>query len=65
MSATMFCDSSGLNALIQASKAAAASGSELRLAACSAPVLRLITLTGMDRRLHLFTSVPDAINTGS
>lgn len=61
MSQTTFCDSSGLNTLIQASKKAAARGGELRIAACTPPVRRLLAVTGMDQRLHLFASVPDAI----
>jgi anti-sigma B factor antagonist len=65
LSETMFCDSSGLNALIQVSVKAASSGAELRLAAASANVLRLLTVTGMDRKLRLFATVPEAVATKS
>jgi anti-sigma B factor antagonist len=61
LSETMFCDSSGLNALIQVPVKAASSGAELRLAAASANVLRLLTVTGMDRKLRLFATVPEAV----
>lgn len=52
----IFCDSSGLRALIEAGQAARAHGTRFRLAACSAAVYRVIDLTGM---LGFFETFPD------
>ena len=61
MSATQFCDSAGLSVLICAHKRAQAEGGQLRLAALTAPVTRLLTITVLDRLLSVFRSVPEAV----
>lgn len=61
MSQTVFCDSHALSVLVRASRRAAAEGGELRLAACSAPVLRIMSVTGVDQLLVVFGSVADAL----
>lgn len=61
LSATQFCDSSGLTVLVRAHKRAQAEGGQLRLAALTAPVLRFLTITGLDRVLHVFPSVTEAV----
>jgi anti-sigma B factor antagonist len=60
LSATTFCDSSGLTALLKASQTAAARGGELRLAACRPAVTRLLALTGMHDVLHVFAGLAEA-----
>jgi anti-sigma B factor antagonist len=60
MSATTFCDSAALSALIVAHRRAVAAGSELRLVAASAGVLRVMTLTGVDRLIPLYPTVAAA-----
>jgi anti-anti-sigma factor len=51
MNATTFCDCAGARAIVQAHQRAAASGSELRVAAATAQVRRLFELLGIDRLL--------------
>ncbi|MFF4441091.1 STAS domain-containing protein [Streptomyces sp. NPDC001621] len=48
---TTFLDSSGLNALLTAHRAAARAGARLALIAPSAAVHRMLSLTGVDRVL--------------
>src|SRR5262249_26174042 len=48
MTATRFCDSSGISMLVQAHGQAAANGTELRLVVASTAVLRTLMLTGLD-----------------
>ncbi|MFB8241523.1 STAS domain-containing protein [Kitasatospora purpeofusca] len=56
-----FCDSSGLNLLLKARMGAIAAGAELRLAAASPTVLRLLELTGADTVFRLHPTVGDAV----
>lgn len=49
LSAVDFLDSSGLGALVGALKSCRRAGGDLRLAAPSAPVARLLRLTALDR----------------
>ncbi|MFE6749781.1 STAS domain-containing protein [Kitasatospora purpeofusca] len=56
-----FCDSSGLNLLLKARLSTTAAGAELRLAAASPAVLRLLELTGADTVFQLHPSVADAL----
>jgi anti-sigma B factor antagonist len=61
MTATTFCDSRGIHALVLAHQRATASGAELRLVAPSAGVLRVLALTGLDRWLAIYPSLPEAL----
>jgi anti-sigma B factor antagonist len=61
MTATMFCDSRGIHALVMAHQRAAASGADLRLVVPSACVLRVLVLTGLDRWLAIYPSLPEAL----
>jgi anti-sigma B factor antagonist len=61
MTRTQFCDSSGLHTLIAAYKRAEAEGREVLLVIPSTTVLRVFALTGMDRVIPNFTSLPDAL----
>jgi anti-anti-sigma factor len=56
MAQTQFCDSAGLNVLVRAHKRAQADGGELLLVICTAAVLRIFAVTGID---HLIPSFPN------
>ena len=55
MTRTQFCDSSGLHTLLAAHKRAQAEGGELLPAIAAAPVLRVLTITTLDRMIPNFT----------
>ena len=61
MTRTQFCDSSGLHTLIAAHRRAEAEGREVLLVIPSTAVLRVFALTGMDRVIPNFTSLPEAL----
>jgi anti-sigma B factor antagonist len=61
MTQTQFCDSSGLHTLIAAHKRAEAEGREVLLVIPGPAVLRVFALTGMDRVIPNFTSLPEAL----
>jgi anti-sigma B factor antagonist len=63
MTATTFCDSRGIRALVLAHKQAAASGAELRLVVPSAGVLRVLAVLGLDGLLAIYPSLPEALAT--
>ena len=59
MTATRFCDSSCIAAILRARKRATALGISLRLAAVTAPVARLLHITGADKIIAAYPT-PDA-----
>jgi anti-sigma B factor antagonist len=61
MTRTRFCDSAGLQVLIAAHKRAEAEGGELLLVIPSRAVLRVFAITGADRMIPNFTSLPEAL----
>jgi len=61
MTATTFCDCSGVRVLLLAQEQAAADGIELRLVVPSASVLRILALIGADRLLPIYPSLDDAL----
>jgi anti-sigma B factor antagonist len=61
MTRTRFCDSSGLHTLVAAHKRAQAEAGELRLAVSAAAVLRVFTITGLDRVIPSFPSLEQAL----
>jgi len=63
MTATAFCDSGGIRALVQAAKQSAASGAELRVVP-SARVLRVMTVMGLDGWLKIYPSLHEALAAG-
>ncbi len=63
MTATRFCDSSGISMLVRAHKQAAANGTELRLVVRSAAVLRTMALAGVGKLLPIFPTVTQALAT--
>ena len=61
MTATTFCDSSAIRALVIARDQAVASGAELRLAVARAPVRRILAVMGVDRLLPVYPSLGEAL----
>jgi anti-sigma B factor antagonist len=60
MTATEFCDSAGVQALVRAVHRAAAGGSGLRLAAGTHPVRRVLELTGADQVIDTYPDLAAA-----
>jgi anti-sigma B factor antagonist len=58
---TSFIDSAGVTALVRASRRAAASEATMRLAVTGAPVLRVLTLVGIDRLIEIHPTVAAAV----
>jgi anti-sigma B factor antagonist len=61
MSATTFCDSSGVAALVYAARQANANGTGLRVAADAPGVTRVLAITGVDRLIEVYPSVAAAL----
>lgn len=61
MSATTFCDSSGISMLVRVHKQAAANGTQLRLVVRSTSVLRALRLVQMDYLLPFYPSLSQAL----
>ena len=61
MSATMFCDSTGLRILLQAADRAARRGGELRLVLAGPQLLRIFAVTGFDQLFPVFATLPEAL----
>jgi anti-sigma B factor antagonist len=60
MTATTFCDSAGITALVRASRRADATGAMMRAAATGSSVLRVFTLVGIDRLVDIHPTVDAA-----
>jgi len=61
MTQTLFCDSAGLHALVSAHRRALAEGGAVLLASPGAAVLRILTITGIDRVIPSATSLEEAL----
>lgn len=61
LSATRFCDSAGLHALIRAHRTAVAEGGEVRLVIGAPGVLRIFAITGVDRVMPRFADRAAAV----
>ena len=61
MTATTFCDSAGVTALVRVARQATAQGSGLRLAAGAPAVIRMLALTGVDKLIEVYPSVAAAL----
>jgi anti-sigma B factor antagonist len=57
MSTTDFCDSSGVSALVRVFRHAATSATALRLVVTMPAVLRVLSITGVDRLVDVYPSV--------
>ena len=65
MTATVFCDSSGVHALARAHELADAGSSELRLALGGSPAARIIQLLGLDQIVPVYRDVEESLATPS
>jgi anti-sigma B factor antagonist len=61
MSATTFCDSAGVSALVRAARAARERGAPLRVAATAPAVTRVLSITGVNRLIEIFPSAAAAL----
>ena len=61
MTSTTFLDSAGVTALVRAARRAAATEATLRLAVTAPPVLRVLSLVGIDRLIEVYPGLPDAM----
>ena len=57
MSKTVFCDSSGVSALVRVFRHAATSGAAIRLVVSTPAVHRVFSITGVDRLVDVYPSV--------
>lgn len=57
LTATTFCDTAGLQAMILAHRHATAAGAALRLAIPAGHVARICTITGLDRYLAIYPTL--------
>jgi len=64
MTATRFCDSSGISVLVRAHKQAVANGAQLRLVVVSTVVLRSLRLVQMDDLLPIYPTLSEALAAG-
>jgi anti-sigma B factor antagonist len=62
MTATNFCDSSGIHALAHAHRLVTADGGELRIAIGTSPALRVLQLTGLDQVLTVYQDLDWALS---
>jgi anti-anti-sigma factor len=60
MTATTFCDSAGITALVRAARRASANGATMRLAANATSLLRVLSLLGVDKLIGIYPSVDAA-----
>jgi anti-anti-sigma factor len=58
---TTFLDSAGVTALVRAARRATATDATLRLAVTARPVLRVLSLVGIDRLIPVYPSLADAL----
>jgi phosphoserine phosphatase RsbU/P len=61
LTATVFCDSTGIRALARACDLAAAAGAEMRLAVGDSPVTRMLQLTGLGQLMPLYRDARDSL----
>jgi anti-sigma B factor antagonist len=61
MTRTRFCDSAGIQALVEAYKRARAAGGQVLLAMSGVAVPRIFSLTGVDHVIPSFTSLEEAL----
>ena len=61
MTATRFCDTSGVRMLVLANRGAAAHNAELRVVIPSASILRVLAITKVDRVLRIYPSLEGAL----
>jgi anti-sigma B factor antagonist len=62
MSATTFCNSAGVNALLRAHRRATASESHMWLVVPAPPVRRVLSITGVDYLMEIYPTVTAALD---
>lgn len=65
LTATVFCDSSGVRIIVLAHDWAKADGIELRLTVPPGPALRVMQLIGLDQLLPIYPGVNQALAAGA
>jgi anti-sigma B factor antagonist len=63
MTATVFCDTSGVHALVRAHELADAGGRQLRLALGGSPTSRIVQLLGLDQIVPVYSDVEESLAT--
>ncbi|MFJ7305242.1 STAS domain-containing protein [Streptomyces sp. NPDC099088] len=61
LGAVTFMDSSAISVLAAAHRDAAAAGGELRMAALTAPVARVVGIVGLDTIIPCYPTLPEAL----
>ena len=61
LTSTTFLDSAGIAALVRAARRASATDATLRLAVTAPPVLRVLSLVGLDRLIEVYPSLAEAM----
>jgi anti-sigma B factor antagonist len=61
LTSTTFLDSAGITALVRAARRATAADATLRLAVTAPPVLRVLSLVGLDRLIEVYPSLAEAM----
>jgi anti-anti-sigma factor len=61
LTSTTFLDSAGITALVRAARRATATDATVRLAVTAPPVLRVLSLVGLDRLIEVYPSLADAV----
>jgi anti-sigma B factor antagonist len=61
MTKTRFCDSAGIHVLVEAHKRARGQDGEVMLVLTDTAVLRVLAITGVDRRLPNFSTLDEAL----
>lgn len=61
MTATTFCDSAGVRALVRMARALSEGGTGLRIAASTPAVTRVLAITGVDQLIEVYPSVAAAM----
>jgi anti-anti-sigma factor len=62
LTATTFCDSTGVRQFVLASRHAAVAGAELRFVIPSPGVMRVLQITGLDKVLRAYTDMNSALS---
>jgi anti-sigma B factor antagonist len=62
MTATTFCDSSGMGALVAAYRQAAAAGTDMRLVIGHPAARRVFELNGIDTVISIYPDLPAALS---
>lgn len=62
LSSVSFMDSSAIGVIIGRYKLVKSFGSEVFLVSCSEPVARILSMSGIEKIIKIFDTLPDALN---